>query len=785
MTDLSTPPALNGRDAKDGADGPDSLASRQVSLVAPAPAQAEFEGTTAEQREVLDAMPARVFLTDVNRRIRYANAVCVKELRLVEDFLPYKVDDLIGSDVKPLFAFLGDVEQVDFYWENHHELPFVGQLMVGDQWADMTISAVYRDGEFAGVMVAWVYVSDRVRAERRLHRVNSMMESSPNAMMFADRKRVINYLNPAAFETLRRIEPYMPITAEQFEGLSVDVMAEGLEETDTEHGRVQVDQLVPENLPVRAQRQIGPETLDILFSAIHGTDGEHIGMMVTFELITEKLRVEEERARAMADSAAMNHVLAALGAATSVGQAIESTLHAVREEFGWAAATAWRLDPEASRLRFAASGGSLRDGVVQVVSGLTFARGDGVPGQIWAQGDVHQAMAADIPAPVRESLGDVSVPSVVGFPVKVGGEVIATLDFFAEQPMALSTQRLETLRNIADLVSQAVARIERDETDRAAAAELAAKVELVLDVVRAIGEGDLTRDITVSGEDAIGQLASGLADVLGTLRGSMSDIGGTADSLAVAADQLSILSQGMGEGAALTSERAASASGSSTQVSSSIQTVATAVEEMTASIREIAKNATEAASVATSAVAVASSAQGTVASLGESSAEIGKVIKVITSIAQQTNLLALNATIEAARAGDAGKGFAVVANEVKELAKETARATEDIGQKIDAIQSDTQGAVTAIREITDVIGRINDIQTTIASAVEQQTATTNEIARSVTDAAAGATGIAADVTQVAAAAEETRHGASNTLQSATDLAEMASQLKARVTRFKF
>ena len=180
---------------------------------------------------------------------------------------------------------------------------------------------------------------------------------------------------------------------------------------------------------------------------------------------------------------------------------------------------------------------------------------------------------------------------------------------------------------------------------------------------------------------------------------------------------------------------------------------------------------------------MASSAQDTVASLGESSAEIGQVIKVITSIAQQTNLLALNATIEAARAGDAGKGFAVVANEVKELAKETARATEDIGQKIEAIQGDTRGAVTAISEIAEVIGRINDIQTTIASAVEEQTATTNEIARSVTEAAGGANGIADDITQVSSAADDTRQGAQNTLQSATELATMASELKTLVGKF--
>jgi methyl-accepting chemotaxis protein len=220
------------------------------------------------------------------------------------------------------------------------------------------------------------------------------------------------------------------------------------------------------------------------------------------------------------------------------------------------------------------------------------------------------------------------------------------------------------------------------------------------------------------------------------------------------------------------------------QVSASIQTVATAAEQMTASIREIAKNATEAATVATEAVGVAGGAETTVASLGESSAEIGQVLKVITSIAQQTNLLALNATIEAARAGDAGKGFAVVANEVKELAKETAKATEDISHKIEAIQSDTQGAVSAIGRIAEVIGKINDIQATIASAVEEQTATTNEIARSVTEAAAGANEIAADVTQVATAAAETRQGVENTLRSATELTGMATELRSLVGQFR-
>jgi methyl-accepting chemotaxis protein len=206
---------------------------------------------------------------------------------------------------------------------------------------------------------------------------------------------------------------------------------------------------------------------------------------------------------------------------------------------------------------------------------------------------------------------------------------------------------------------------------------------------------------------------------------------------------------------------------------------------MSVSIKEIAKNATEAARVATGAVRVAETANATVGKLGESSAEIGLVIKVITSIAQQTNLLALNATIEAARAGEAGKGFAVVANEVKELAKQTAKATEDISQKIEAIQTDTKSAVDAIGMISGVIGQINDISNTIATAVEEQNATTNEMSRNVTEAARGAGEISKNIAGVAEAAQSTSHGAGDSQKAAAQLSNMSTELRELVAQFKY
>ena len=281
------------------------------------------------------------------------------------------------------------------------------------------------------------------------------------------------------------------------------------------------------------------------------------------------------------------------------------------------------------------------------------------------------------------------------------------------------------------------------------------------------------------------KIVEGFNHTLDTVVDPLKVAASQASALASSAEELTAVSNQMASNAEETATQANVVSAASEQVSKNVTVVATGSEQMQASIREISKSANESAKVAKAAVAVTESTNATISKLGESSVEIGKVIKVITSIAQQTNLLALNATIEAARAGEAGKGFAVVANEVKELAKETAKATEEIGQKIDAIQTDTKGAVQAIGEISGIINQINDISNNIASAVEEQTVTTNEIARNVGEAAKGTGEIAKNIGGVAIAAQNTTHGANDMQKAAQALSGMAAQLQGLVSKFTF
>ncbi|MCU0703310.1 MAG: methyl-accepting chemotaxis protein [Fimbriiglobus sp.] len=491
-----------------------------------------------------------------------------------------------------------------------------------------TVPVVGRD-ELSRLSAAWNATSEGIRTALKADRVDwaklgeqrdqaarvtQMLEQAPTNVMFADRELVLRYLNPAAINTLRRLETYLPVKADALLGQCIDVF----HKTPSHQRRLLAD---PKNLPHRANIQLGPETLDLSMSAIYDADGKYIGAMVTWEVVT---------------------------------------------------------------------------------------------------------------------------------------------------------QRLENERRVK----------EAGEREAARAKELQDKADQLLNTITLVAAGDLTQEVDVRGDDAMGQMGEGVATLIASLRDSFRTLGGTAGSVAAAAEELSAVSRTMGGNAEETSAQSGVVSAAAEQVSASVRTVSSGVDELTASIREIAKSAAESARVATAAVEAAERTNGTIACLGESSAEVGEVVKVITGIAQQTNLLALNAAIEAARAGEAGKGFAVVANEVKELAKETARATEDISRKIDGIRASTRGAVEAVTQIGGVIAQIHDLAGGIASAVEQQTAAAAEMGRNVAEAARGSTDIARSIASVAHAAQSTSEGATNTLQAGEELARLSAEMQRLVSQFQ-
>ena len=304
-------------------------------------------------------------------------------------------------------------------------------------------------------------------------------------------------------------------------------------------------------------------------------------------------------------------------------------------------------------------------------------------------------------------------------------------------------------------------------------------------VARLMAGGNLMPRAQVHTSDELEDMAEALNSLGDSMQSLLSHMGRKSASLANASDEMSSVSVQMSSTAEETSSQAGNVSIGAEQISRNVETVAVAVEQMCGSIQEISKSTSEAARVAAFASGEVEVTNAAIGKLGSSSIEIGQVVQVISSIAEQTNLLALNATIEAARAGDAGKGFAVVANEVKELAKGTAAATEDIGRKIKAIQTDTEAAVVAITQISHTIQQIKDITNTIASAIDEQLATTAEIGRSLSEAAKGSSEISHGVLSVAQAAKDTASGSASTQRAAQELAEMAAELRRLTDRFRY
>lgn len=501
-----------------------------------------------------------------------------------------------------------------------------------------------------------------------MEEVISIVEGAPINIMCCSKDLVINYLNNKSKETLKQIESLLPMAASKVVGSSIDAFHK-----NPAHQRKILGN--ERNFPHRAVIQLGPEKLDLLIDGVFNAKREVVGMMVTWDIVTKKLRNEEDVARmqSMLENAPVNIMFAD------------------------------------------------RDFKVKYLNPKSK--------------ETLKGLQKYLPIPLDQIIG-------------------TSVDAFHKNP----EHQRRILSNDRNLPHRA-------------------KIKLGDHILDLLITATYDQNKSYIGAMVTWEVITEKVNLVNTLEE-------TSNSLASSASELTATATQMSSTAKRTSSAAQTASAATEEVSKGVQNVATNTEEMSSSIKEIARASTDAAEMSKSSLDQARSTTKTINQLGESSQEIGNVIKVISSIAQQTNLLALNATIEAARAGDAGKGFAVVANEVKELAKQTAKATEEITIKIETIQRDTKESVAAISSISQAVEKLNSIAMSIAASVEEQTATTNDVARIVQESSTAVNSVSGTIKGVSSAAEESATAANGTLDAAKGLNKLAESLNELVKRIK-
>lgn len=500
-----------------------------------------------------------------------------------------------------------------------------------------------------------------------------MIDSMPiNVMTLELENFTINYVNKTSVETLKGLEHLLPCKADELQGQCVDIFHKA-----PEHQRkLLADE---KNLPHHTSITLGDEVLDLLVSPIFDGDGKYVAPMLTWSIITDKVKADADATRltTMVNNMPINVLMA---------------------------------DPTDFTINYANK----------------------------TSIDTLRTLEHLLPCKADELVGQ-------------------CIDIFHKHP----EHQRNLLSNPDNLPHNAKIKLGDDTLDL--------RVSAIMDDQGTYLGPMVTWSIITAQVAMADKFEADVKGVVETVSAAATEMKSSAESLAATADH--------------TNQQSTAVAAASEEASANVQTVASATEELSASVQEVGRNVRESSNIAEEAVAEAEKTNALVEGLAEAANKIGDVVNLINDIASQTNLLALNATIEAARAGDAGKGFAVVASEVKNLATQTAKATEEIAQQVTEMQNSTSDAVSAIGQIGGTIGKMSEIAKLVATSVEEQIGATNEIAENVSQAATGTQEVSSNIAGVQTAAAETGSAASQVLDATNELSKQSELLKGQVDAF--
>jgi methyl-accepting chemotaxis protein len=582
-----------------------------------------------------------------------------------------------------------------------------------------------------------------------LTRIMQMVENAPVNMMCADLDMRIQYMNPQAVKTLKKLEAHLPMKVDQMLGQTIDMFHK-----QPEHQRRLLGDT--RNLPRTANIQVGPEFFELSVSAMIDQNNRYIGPMITWEVVTEKLEAKAREEELVANTTAVNQLLLALGRARNVRDVITAALGSVREAFSWSYGSYWEIQPEEQVLRFSQDSGAVSEDFRRVTAEARFREGEGLNGQAWQTRDLVFVpdlgeMKTCSRAPVAKRSG---LKSGVCFPIMLNGKIIGTMDFFTEERISPSANRLDALRNVGRLVSSAMEKVDQQARIDQAKKDLEAKVNQLMKVARAAAAGDLTVEVGVRGDDDMGRLGEALATMIGELKNVIGQIMESASQFA--------------EGSRVVAESASYLSESAQNQAATVEEMSASIQQLSHAIVEINHNADAATSLADKTSHLAKQGGDSVEQaieamvlIKKSSEQVSDIIQVISEIASQTNLLALNAAIEAARAGEHGLGFAVVADEVRKLAERSSAAAKEITSLIkestrrvaDGAQLSEKAGESLARIVQGVHETAASI-TKIAQATREQSEASGEVNKAIQNVTSITETNASSSEELSASAEE-------------------------------